>query len=132
MSNKKGRRILLSLYSYQQDDLIQQNAGRLSVEHILPESSEWLSREGWPDFDEDSHRLQFNKLGNLTLLALANNKGGVEHNESFEKKAQLLRRSILAENQEIAQSDRWTPLKIQERQNRLAGLACQVWPLNDR
>ena len=129
VSTKKAQRILLSLYSYQQNDLNRQNVGRLSVEHILPESPSWLSPEGWPSFDSDSHALCYNKLGNLTLLSPADNKGGEEQNGSFEKKVPFLQRSIFKENQEIAKAQEWTPNSVQARQDRLAKLACQTWPL---
>ena len=129
VSTKKAQRILLSLYGYQQNDLGQHNFGRLTVEHILPESPRWLSQGSWPGFDETAHTLCYNKLGNLTLLSLADNRGGDNQNESFAKKVQFLQRSIFKENQEIAQLDEWTPNRVQGRQSRLAGLACQVWPI---
>ena len=124
---QKAKRILLSLYRFQQNDLSQQNPSRLSVEHILPESPFWL--EGWSGFSEDTHTSHYSKLGNLTLLALAENRGGEEQNESFEKKSSVLSRSTIAENQEISSLDAWTPQRIQERQERLAQLACHVWPI---
>ena len=127
VQHQKAKRILLSLYRFQQNDLSQQNPGRLTVEHILPESPHWL--EGWPGFNEDTHTSHYSKLGNLTLLAPSDNRGGEEHNESFERKTRVLSRSTIAENQEIARLDDWTPSRIQERQDRLAQLACRVWPI---
>ncbi len=131
VSNKKALRVLLSLYSFQQNDLIQQNADRLSVEHILPESPTWLSKGDWPDFNSNEHALHYNKLGNLTLMAVADNRGG-EQNESFAKKVLFLKRSTFRENLEVAKCIQWTPQTVQQRQARLGRLACQVWPLADR
>ena len=132
VSNKKALKVLLSLYSFQQNDLIQQNTDRLSVEHILPESPNWLTKGDWPDFNSDEHALHYNKLGNLTLMAVADNRGGEEQNESFTKKVLFLKRSTLKENLEVAKCIRWTPQTVQQRQARLGRLSCQVWPLADR
>ena len=129
VSEKKAKRILLSLYSFAQHDLGQQTPQYLSVEHILPKSPAWL--KGWTSFNEDAHTSHRSKLGNLTLLSIADNKGGEEQNESFGKKIQVLKKSTIKENQEIANLQEWTPDRVQERQDRLAKLACQVWPVNN-
>jgi hypothetical protein len=72
-------------------------------------------------------------LGNLTLLTGARNPS--LGNLSFDTKRDALRQSLLKLNREIAdppnctgEKATWTEESIQARGNRLAALACKIWP----
>ena len=95
----------------------------INLEHILPEHP----GEGWPDLDRAVGQLYLKRLGNLVLLrAQANSVIG---NAPFEEKRATLAESTFLLTQEAAQQPTWGPTEITNRQERLAGLALQVWPL---
>lgn len=126
-ANKKARLILSSIYRYQQQDIHRSSDKTFTLEHILPESNAHL--EGWPDFDDTSHALYHARLGNLTLLTPSENKGK-GFNASFSNKRQTLERSSIRQNREISKRQIWTRATIDERQEQLIKLACQVWSTN--
>lgn len=95
----------------------------INLEHVLPEHSE----EGWPGLDRAVVHAYLKRLGNLVLLrAQANN---VIANSPFEEKRATLSASTFVLTQEVGQQTTWGPTGITNRQERLAELAVQVWPL---
>ena len=123
----KARRFLLGLAYYQKSDDIVINERQYTVEHILPKSDDYLS--SWENFDQREHSDNVFRIGNLTLLGNKDNKPGADFNESFSKKKEIYRNSIIPFTQEIAEISDWSIEEIQKRQKRLAKLAAKVWEL---
>ena len=123
----KARRFLLGLAYHQQSDDIVINERQYTVEHILPKSKDYLS--GWPNIDQPDHADNVYRIGNLTLLGKKDNKPGSDFNESFSKKKEIYRNSIIPFTQEISEISDWSIEEIEKRQKRLAKLAAKVWEL---
>lgn len=103
---------------------------KLTIEHVLPQqpSADWftvLAAEAvGGETPEALHARIVHTLGNLTLTA----ENGHLSNHPFDRKQQLLAKSHLELNREIATSAQWGAREIAERGARLAGRAVQIWP----
>jgi hypothetical protein len=105
----------------------------LTVEHVLPQKP---APEWWEILREDAkplnpplsqsqlHDQLVHLIGNLTLSA----ENSRLSNHPFERKKQILDRSHLEMNLEIAGTERWGREAILDRCDRLADLAVKVWP----
>lgn len=102
------------------------NGLELNLEHILPQkpSESWLV-----EFSKVDHIQYIDRLGNMTLLdSTVNRKVG---NTSFsEKCAAAFTHSNLEITKEILNYSVWGPKQIEERQKKMAKVACQIWRLN--
>ena len=124
--NSKARRFLLGIAYSQQSDLAVVNDRIYTVEHILPRSeTHW---GGWPGFDEGGHEDNVYRIGNLTLLSAADNKGD-SFNRDFDRKRTSFAESSIDITRDVANANVWSPDKIQNRQERLANFAVKVWDL---
>ncbi len=98
----------------------------LNLEHILPRnpSNLWLTNFKDSDINQYTHR-----LGNLTLLdASVNRRIG---NTSFrDKSTKVFSKSKLKITKEILSYTDWGPEQIEDRQNKMATTACQIWRLD--
>jgi hypothetical protein len=106
---------------------------QLTVEHVLPQNP---GADSWAILREDArplnpaptpkqlHEQLVHLIGNLTLSAENNRLA----NHPFDKKREILRKSHLEMNLEIAQATRWGRVDILDRCDRLAELAIKVWP----
>lgn len=103
---------------------------KLTIEHVLPQTPtpDWRS-ELSQDLDsnetfEQVHQALVHTLGNLTLTGynpkLSNN--------SFSDKCELMKKSGLAMNQEIADQTRWGRPQIYHRAADLADRIAEMWP----
>ena len=95
----------------------------VNLEHVLPK------RKGseWDGFDEESHKTYRNRLGNQCLLdAHTNSSLGNSH---YSDKQEALKKSTFATNRWAAESDEWSAETIRNRQQKLAELAPETWPL---
>ena len=98
----------------------------LNLEHILPQSP----KDSWlVEFSKTDPNLYIYRLGNMTLLdSSMNRKLG---NSSFQYKcAKAYQSSKLKITQEILDYPVWGPKQIEERQNKMAKTACQIWRLD--
>ncbi len=95
----------------------------INLEHVLPEHP----GQGWPDLDNAIVQAYHNRLGNMVLLRAESNSA--IGNRPFEEKKSTLAKSTFLLTKEVAQQDTWGPTEITNRQERLAKLATQVWPL---
>ena len=127
--SRKAKRFLLGLVYHQQDDLNIINENKYTVEHILPTSPEHL--KGWAHFDPKEHKDNIHLLGNLTLLSDRDNKPGAAYNRSFEKKKTIFEASLIKMTKEVSRVSEWSPAEIQNRQLKMARLACNVWDFPD-
>lgn len=114
-NNQIAKYILLKI-----DDLLnKQSTGLdwedLTLEHILPEGSNWDGKE---EFLE--------RLGNMTLLkGTLNTKVGKK--EFKDKKEGYKNETRIKLTQELANYEEFTKETIAERQEYLAKLACEIW-----
>ena len=127
--SRKAKRFLLGLVYHQQDDLNIISENKYTVEHILPTSPEHL--KGWAHFDPKEHKDSIHLLGNLTLLSDGDNKPGAACNRSFEKKKTIFEASLIKMTKEVSRVSEWSPAEIQNRQLKMARLACNVWDFPD-
>jgi hypothetical protein len=92
------------------------------LEHILPQSPS----DGWDVSDEVAIG-HYRRLGNLVLLqATVNSEIG---NSSFSEKKKHLRESAFYLTSMVATEKEWGPIQIARRQQKLAELAKDTWPL---
>jgi hypothetical protein len=96
----------------------------LTIEHIMPQklTSEW--REELGTNTEEIHKRLLHVLGNLTLTGYNPELS----NATFKRKRAVLQASNLEMNKEIAMESEWTAQQIEERGQRLAERAIQIWP----
>ena len=127
--SRKAKRFLLGLVYHQQDDLNIISENKYTVEHILPTSPEHL--KGWEHFDPKEHKDTIHLLGNLTLLSDRDNKPGAANNRSFEMKKTIFEASLIKMTKEVSRVSEWSPAEIQNRQLKMARLACNVWDFPD-
>ena len=95
----------------------------ITLEHVLPENP----GENWPDIEAAIHSTYYRRLGNMALLAATLNSD--IGNDPFAEKKKVLASSDYQLTKEIASQVSWRPSEIEERQQRLAALAVQAWPL---
>ncbi|WP_066948093.1 DUF262 domain-containing protein [Microtetraspora fusca] len=99
----------------------------ISIEHVLPQTltADWL-RELSADSDDPGllHRQLVHTLGNLTLTGYNSELS----NGSFSTKRELLAKSGLVMNQEIAAAESWGKAQILARADLLADRAIEIWP----
>ncbi|MDA2807786.1 DUF262 domain-containing protein [Nocardiopsis suaedae] len=116
--------------SYCGDEPVDFRKAKLSIEHVMPQSltphwGEVLA--GQADDDEtpaELHARLLHTLGNLTLTS----QNSRLSNHLFERKQQILDRSALEMNREIADADSWGRPEIERRSERLADRAIALWP----
>ena len=124
--NSKARRFLLGIAYSQQSDIAVVNDRIYTVEHILPRSeTHW---GGWTGFAEGAHEDNVYRIGNLTLLGAADNKGD-SFNRDFDRKRTSFAESAIRITRDVANANVWSSDEIQNRQERLANLAVKVWDL---
>ena len=100
------------------------SSDKYNIEHILPEHPE----DGWSTFtDEQVERSVFG-IGNMTIIASAQNrdlgnKPFPEKRAAFEKSESEITQKVAVENEE------WAPDRIASRQQGLAAQATGIWRL---
>ena len=108
-------------------DASQVGERRWTVEHIMPRLA--LKDDAWRAWLGNDPDRAFegcvNLLGNLTLTSEAFDA----QEASFAQKSERIKADRLAISCDVAQADIWTPEDIARRNERLAGLACDVWAL---
>ena len=102
------------------------SCGKLTVEHIMPQtlSEAWCMDLG--DRAEKIHGRHLHRLGNLTLCGPK--WGAALSNHSFEKKKQLYKKSSVLMTQRLAKLPKWDEAAITERAEELAKTALSLWP----
>jgi len=96
------------------------------LEHILPQSP----GANWKHIDAETARAYTNRIGNLALLqATPNTKIG---DSDFTTKKAVFQTSEYSLTKDVAASAAWGATEISGRQQRLAQLAVQTWPLKPK
>ena len=117
--------------------LVSENAGSLSIEHLLPQGWE----DHWPLSDADGKPLEgeraeqaaadrsarLHRLGNLTIVASPLN-ASMSNSPWTTKRGALNEHTRLLLNARIANRDRWDEQAIDEHGQWLAGRLVTVWP----
>jgi uncharacterized protein with ParB-like and HNH nuclease domain len=118
------RRLVLEMIERSYGHLEKVDLSNLTIEHIMPQtlSSGWSTELGAGA--REVHRRYLHVLGNVTLTAYNGNLS----NSPFQRKRQLLSKSNLELNKQIAEDKTWGPDEIQARGARLANQAIEIWP----
>ena len=124
-NNKVVRFILFRLEAQLSGQSLDFESAKYGIEHILPENP----GDGWDQFDDQQQEASTYRLGNLTILATADNRG--LGNTGFANKLEVYRRSNLAITRKISEEyDAWTEEKIRSRQEWMAKQATGIWRIS--
>ena len=124
-NNKVVRFILFRLEAQLSGQSLDFESAKYGIEHILPENP----GDGWDQFDDQQQEASTYRLGNLTILATADNRG--LGNTGFANKLEVYRRSNLAITRKISEEyDTWTEEKIRSRQDWMAKQATGIWRIS--
>ncbi|MDE2805015.1 MAG: DUF262 domain-containing HNH endonuclease family protein [Gemmatimonadota bacterium] len=100
--------------------------GKLTVEHIMPQTLNEAWRNDLGDRVEEIHGRHLHRLGNLTLCG--GRWGSALSNHSFEHKKELYRKSAVAMTRRLAELPKWDEEAIRRRAGELARTALKLWP----
>ena len=95
----------------------------ITLEHVLPQHP----GDNWPNIGPAIHSAYHRRLGNMVLLGQTLNRD--IGNDSFADKKTAYSQSTYELTKEISSLPHWQPDDIELRQNRLAALAVETWPL---
>jgi len=95
----------------------------INLEHVLPERPEG----NWPQFDDESVKTYWKRIGNLALMLAKTNSD--LRSSDFKTKKAVYRTSPYELTRQISTVPQWTQQQIVERQRGLASLAVKAWPL---
>jgi len=102
------------------------SCGKLTIEHIMPQTLSEAWRKNLGDRAEEIHRRHLHRLGNLTLCGPK--WGSALSNHSFERKKKLYKKSSVLMTQRLANLPRWDEAAIRQRAEELAEEALKLWP----
>lgn len=97
---------------------------KVNLEHILPENPKNLIKD-WPDFDENTHKTYYRRIGNLTLLDTKMNKD--VGSGSFSSKTKIYGQSEIVITTQLCEFKSWRSTNIEERQNKFAEKSVEIW-----
>jgi hypothetical protein len=116
------RYILFQLEKHLSGAEYDSDSERYSLEHILPENP----GDNWPQFSEDEFEDSVYRLGNMTLLEAASNRG--IGNLPFKQKKPIYAASQFETTKNIAvDNDDWNPARLAARQSWMANQATSIW-----
>jgi hypothetical protein len=95
----------------------------INLEHILPQNPD----SNWLDIDPETAAACYKRIGNLVLLQAT--KNSLIGNNKFSTKRPVLQASAYELTKEAGKPTKWGVKEITERQQRLAQLAVETWPL---
>lgn len=112
-------------YSPTTGKIVTKNFDIVNLEHILPQVI--TEKKDWPEFDEETHKFSYKKIGNLTLLNTKINsdlKSG-----SFINKKEEYKKSEIIITKNLADIVVWSVDAIKKRQIAFAEKAVEIWNL---
>lgn len=122
-SNKELIRYILRKIHYKLDPDPSQEINTITsdvqIEHIMP-----VDNKIW-NVDQAFHDEYLWKLGNLALLGQKLNAKAKA--KAFSDKKEFYKDSKIYPNNELCNYDNWTKIEIEERQNKFADLALEIW-----
>jgi Uncharacterized conserved protein len=120
--------ILLRLDMEQQDEsVIKTYTGRITIEHILPQSlvnDYWLHR-----FEPHEHANWLHKIGNLTLISGTKNSEA-QHSDFIKKKAiyeKLNSKSSFDLTKDVCKSEQWSIVELRIRHESMKSQLKKLW-----
>ena len=96
----------------------------INLEHVLPENP----GSNWPQIDDETAATYYRRIGNLALLQASKNT--IIGNSPFSAKKAVLQESTYQLTKQIGDQKEWGVAQITARQQQLARLAVQTWPIN--
>jgi len=123
--------VLLRLEEAMQDESVTKTySGRITIEHILPQTLKdeyWIKR-----FTEDEHKLWLHRIGNLALLCGSKNYKAQYYGFDRKKKIYTERNKKVSFDltKDICLEEDWTSETIKNRHERLMKLAQATWSIN--
>ena len=98
---------------------------QISIEHIMPQTltPTWKAELG--EHFEQIHARWLHTVGNLTFSGFNSELS----NKSFSEKKEKFSQSNFSLSKEVAHSTNWQETDIEERANKLAEMALQIWSL---
>lgn len=123
--------VLLRIDEHLSERVARYAAGRVSVEHVMPQNpppqSEWVQL--WPD--AKLRKRWTDRLGNLTLLSREKNNDA--RNDDFEtkKRAYFTKNGVtpfVLATQLLLETE-WTPEVVKRRHEQMLRAACEIWDL---
>lgn len=120
--------ILLRLDMEQQDEsVIKTYTGRITIEHILPQSlvnNYWIQR-----FEPHEHINWLHKIGNLTLISGTKNSEA-QHSDFIKKKAiyeKLNSKSSFDLTKDVCKSEQWSIVELRNRHESMKSQLKKLW-----
>jgi hypothetical protein len=107
----------------QPEFLANEDAEQIALDHVLP----LMPNDDW-DVDESEAEVVQKMLGNLVLLRANQNRS--LGNASFSRRKEVYAESGYYVTRMVADYAKWGPREIRERQEHLADLAVQTWPIS--
>lgn len=109
---------------------VDHSAGVFTIEHIMPQNA--LAHESWRTMlgenAEEDHAALLHNIGNLTLTAYNSELS----DGSFEQKVSRMvggyGNDIVLLSKDVYESKTWDADAIRKRRDKLADMACEVWP----
>ena len=101
----------------------------LTIEHVMPQQwhTNWPINESAADEEIDRREVLIHTVGNLTLVTQKLNPS-LSNSAWAAKKPALIEHSVLNLKNDIVLEDDWQEEQILSRSQRLAEIACEVWP----
>lgn len=125
-SSAKAKYILARIAEHQQPTIGLRDSDVI-VEHILPQGDGRDIAQGWGKFDDSNRAAYTDRLGNLTLLHRKDNKPQVKHSKNFAAKKAVYEACLYEMTKALCEYDDWGPATVEERQEKLAKLAAEIW-----
>lgn len=129
-TNDRAKYILSEIYNRTSDTKI--SISDVDLEHILPKDFN-SAKDNWPQFNEDEHRLNVYKIGNLVLLNKNTNRSikSKPFNVKLEKYKNKIdggSRTVYVDNYpEYFDKMDWTPVEIDERSKFINEQIIELW-----
>jgi len=96
----------------------------INLEHVLPETP----GEGWGYIEPETAAAIYRRIGNMVLLQVTKNL--TIGNSSFADKCPILKNSAFILTADVGKQASWGVKEINDRQEKLAKLAVETWPID--
>lgn len=122
LSQKIQRYTLLQLELKNNPESDVEPIDQITVEHIMPK----MLSPNWKHVNDSDHKQLLNTIGNLTLLGPKDNTRAGNKPWRY-KRDKVYKNSRIKITNSIAKSTKWRKKEIEDRTNKFAKLALQIW-----